>query len=268
MTQTKEPMISTTCRVCNMKVEAIFSTVLLQKHPTQYFQCLDCGYVQTEEPYWLPEAYESSINDSDTGMIMRNLWLRNVATTLIYFLFDHKGRFLDYASGYGLFVRLMRDVGFDFYWKDKHTENLFAQGFEFSKSENLSIELLTCFEAFEHFVDPLAEFENLLCISRNILLSSEFVPEPLPSPSEWWYYGVEHGQHIGFYQKKTLLYLAQKYNLNFYTNSQNIHLLTEKQFLAHTFKCITKVSKYTTPFIQKRMQSLTWKDSKKLKTIY
>ncbi len=107
-------MTTSICRICTKPVESIFSTVLLQKHMTQYFQCLNCGYVQTEDPHWLPEAYESSINDSDTGIIMRNLWLRNVATTLIYFFFDNKGRFLDYGSGYGVFVRLMRDVGFEF----------------------------------------------------------------------------------------------------------------------------------------------------------
>ena len=256
------------CRVCKSKVSKIFSSNILQKYSVEYFHCPRCEYIQTENPYWLEEAYNSPINVSDTGMIMRNLWFRNVAATTIFFLFDYKGKFLDYGGGYGVFVRMMRDVGFDFYWQDKYTENLFAQGFEFAETEKMPIELLTCFEAFEHFVDPLAEFENLLCISRNILLSSEFVPEPLPSPSEWWYYGVEHGQHIGFYQKKTFLYLAERYNLNFYTNSQNIHLLTEKQFLAPTFKLITKVSKYITPFIQKRMQSLTWKDSKKLKTKY
>ena len=88
-------MNSTACHVFKMTVEAIFPTVLLQKHPTQYFHCLDCGYVQTEEPYWLPEAYESSIKDADSGIIMHNLWLRNVATALIYFLLDHKRRFLD-----------------------------------------------------------------------------------------------------------------------------------------------------------------------------
>jgi len=256
------------CRVCKSTVSKKFSSNVLQKYSVEYFQCSRCEYIQTENPYWLEEAYNSPINVSDTGMIMRNLWFRNVAATTIFFLFDYKGKFLDYGGGYGVFVRMMRDVGFDFYWQDKYTENLFAQGFEFAETEKLPIDLLTCFEAFEHFVDPLAEFENLLCISRNILLSSEFVPEPLPSPSEWWYYGVEHGQHIGFYQKKTFLYLAEKYNLNFYTNSQNIHLLTEKQFLAPTFKLITKVSKYITPFIQKRMQSLTWKDSKKLKTTF
>ena len=259
-------MVSTTCRVCNKTVEAIFSTVLLQKYSAQFFKCSQCGYVQTEEPYWLEEAYKVSINDSDTGMIMRNLWLRNVATTLIYFLFDHKGLFLDYGGGYGVFVRLMRDAGFNFFWQDKHTENLFARGFEFPESEKFTIELLTCFEAFEHFVEPVTELENLLSISRNILLSTEFIPEPTPPPDEWWYYGTEHGQHIGFFQKKTFEFLASKYNLYFYTNGQNIHLLSEKKLLPSSFKIMTKTSKFTTPLIQKRMKSLTWKDFEKLKT--
>ena len=258
--------MSLTCRVCNMQLEAIFSTVLLQIYSVKYFKCSQCGYVQTEEPFWLKEAYDTPINDSDTGMIMRNLWHRNIAATLIYFLFNKKGKFLDYGGGYGVFVRLMRDVGFDFYWQDKHTENLFAQGFEFSESEELSVDLLTCFEAFEHFVEPRAELENLLSISRNILLSTEFIPESTPPPDEWWYYGTEHGQHIGFFQKKTFEFLAIKYNLYFYTNGQNIHLLTEKKLLSFTFKWMTKVSKFITPLIQERMETLTWKDFDKIKS--
>ena len=258
-------MISTTCRVCIKTVEAIFSTVLLQKHSAQFFKCSQCGYVQTEEPYWLEEAYKASINDSDTGMMIRSFWHRNIAATLIYFLFDKNSKFLDYGGGYGVFVRLMRDVGFDFFWQDKHTENLFARGFEFPESEKFTVELLTCFEAFEHFVEPVTELENLLSISRNILLSTEFIPEPTPSPDDWWYYGTEHGQHIGFFQKKTFEFLAKKYNLFFYTNGQNIHLFTEKKLSSSTFKLLTKVSKFITPLIQKRMESLTWKDFEKLK---
>jgi len=257
-------MTTSICRICAKPVEVMFSAVLIQKYSTQYFKCSQCGYVQTEDPHWLEEAYESSINYSDTGMIMRNLWLRNVATTLIYFFFDNKGPFLDHGSGYGIFVRLMRDVGFDFSWQDKHTENLFAKGFEFSESENSKVELLTCFEAFEHFVEPAVELENLLCSSRNILLSTEFIPEPVPAPGKWWYYGMEHGQHIGFFQKKTFDYLAEKHNLHFYTNGQNIHLLTDKHLLPFAFKWMIKLSKYIAPLIQRRMKSLTWKDMEKL----
>ena len=174
--------------------------------------------------------------------------------------------FLDYGGGYGVFVRLMRDIGFDFYWQDKHTENLFAKGFEFRESDQNPVELLTCFETFEHFVEPAIELENLLNISQNILLSTEFIPDPVPSPDEWWYYGSEHGQHIGFFQKKTFEYLANKHSLYFYTNGQNIHLFTKKRLLKPAFKWLTKASKYINPLIQKRMDSLTWKDFETLKS--
>ena len=69
--------------------------------------------------------------------------------------------------------------------------------------------MLTCFEAFEHFVDPVTELEKLLKTSQNILLSTEFYPEPLPNPDEWWYFSMEHGQHVGFFQKKHLSILRE-----------------------------------------------------------
>ena len=260
-------MTSPACRICSDSVSEVFSALLLKKYSVKYFQCPKCGYLQTEEPFWLEEAYQTSINYSDTGMMMRSLWHKNIAATLIYFLFNKKGQFLDYGGGYGVFVRLMRDIGFDYYWQDKYTKNMFAEGFESKGMINNQVELLTCFEAFEHFVEPTRELEKLLKISRNILLSTELYPEPIPRPDQWWYYGAEHGQHIGFYQKETFQYLADKFSLYFYTNGQNIHLLTEKRLPPSAFKWITKISKYTTPLIQKRMKSLSWKDMKKLKAL-
>ena len=258
-------MTKSICRVCASPVTKIFSGSLLENYSVDYFQCSFCDYVQTTEPFWLEEAYNRPINDVDTGLMMRSFWQRNITSTLIYILFNTRGLFLDYGGGFGVFVRLMRDIGFDFYWQDKHTENLFAKGFEFTESEQNSVELLTCFEAFEHFVEPAIELENLLNISQNILLSTEFIPDPVPSPAEWWYYGSEHGQHIGFFKKKTFEYLANKHSLYFYTNGQNIHLFTKKRLLKPAFKWLTKASKYINPLIQKRMESLTWQDFETLK---
>jgi len=258
-------MSSIVCRICSLSTEKIFSTIVLQKHSVEYFKCSHCGYVQTESPFWLKEAYSSPINDVDTGLLMRSYWHRNVTSTLIYILFNQGGKFLDYGGGYGVFVRLMRDIGFNFYWHDKHTENLFAKGFEFGKSDHNPVELLTCFEVFEHFAEPAIELENLLNISNNILLSTEFIPDPVPDPAEWWYYDSEHGQHIGFFQQKTFEYLADKHSLYFYSNGKNIHLLSKKRLLKPAFKWLTKVSKFINPLIQKRMESLTWQDFETLK---
>ena len=259
-------MAKSICRVCTSPVSKIFSGTLLEKYSVDYYQCQFCSYVQTTEPFWLEEAYSRPINDVDTGIMMRSYWHRNITSTIIYTLFNKSGKFLDYGGGYGVFVRLMRDIGFDFYWQDKYTENLFAKGFEFAESEQNPVELLTCFETFEHFVEPAIELEHLLNVSQNVLLSTEFIPEPLPSPDEWWYYGSEHGQHIGFFQKKTFEYLAKKHSLYFYTNGQNIHLLSKRCLFKPAFKWLTKVSKFMNPIIQKRMESLTWQDFETLQS--
>ena len=71
------------------------------------------------------------MNIEDTGIIKRNILLAKRTSAILFFLFNKKESFLDYGGGYGLFVRLMRDGGFNFYWNDPFTENLFARGFEY-----------------------------------------------------------------------------------------------------------------------------------------
>jgi len=55
-----------------------------------------CGHFRTEAPSRLEELYNTPIMDSHTSMALLYLWLVNVAT-LIYLLFDNKGRFLDFS---------------------------------------------------------------------------------------------------------------------------------------------------------------------------
>jgi hypothetical protein len=121
----------------------------------------------------------------------------------------------------------MRDNGFDYYWNDPYCTNLLAAGFEYEIKSGDKIELLTAFELFEHFIDP-AETNKLLAISRNIIFSTQLLPKPIPEPDKWWYYGFEHGQHISFYSKETLQFIARKNNLNFYS-TLGLHIFTEKR---------------------------------------
>ncbi len=120
-----------TCKICGKENKFVFKAKILKKYEISYFHCENCGFLQTEEPYWLAESYKSPINISDTGYLSRNINLSKIVTTLLVSFFDYKKKFLDYAGGYGVFVRLMRDIGFDFYWYDKYTQNLFARGFEY-----------------------------------------------------------------------------------------------------------------------------------------
>ncbi len=246
--------------MCGELAKEVFQTKILGKHRVSYLLCPRCGLLQTEEPYWLDEAYTSPINMSDTGILVRNMYLQKVASTLIYSFFDTDGTFVDAAGGYGLFVRLMRDVGFDFYWSDKYTQNLFARGFEWDKNHKPRVELVTCFEAFEHFVNPMVEIKELLRISKNILFTTELLPAPTPEPNAWWYYGLGHGQHIAFYSPQTLQYIARAFNANLYSVG-SLHLLTEKNLNRLSFSWITRTSKrglFT--FVRKKMNSRTMED--------
>lgn len=245
------------CKICNTENNICFSGKVLDKYNISYYHCSNCDFVQTEEPYWLDESYAHPINLSDTGYIVRNLFYAKRLTILLFLLFGKHARFLDYAGGYGLFVRLMRDIGFNFNWDDKYTKNIFAIGFEWNQKSK--VDAVTLFEAFEHFIYPISEIENLLNITDTIIFSTELHPNPLPAPENWWYYGLDHGQHIAFYSEKTLKYIASKYDLNYY-NMKSLHILTKKKISTLTLLG-TRLSKFGLhQIVASKLNSKTWLD--------
>lgn len=231
------------CRICNNDAELEFRHKVIGKYNVKYYYCTNCSFLFTEDPYWLDESYMSPINISDTGIIRRNLYFSKILSTLIFLLFDRNEKFLDYAGGYGILTRLMRDIGFDFYWYDKFTKNIFARGFEVNQDENKKFELLTTLEVFEHLVNPVEEIEKMLRFSSNILFSTELLPIPVPAPQNWWYYSFDHGQHISFYSRKTLNFIAKKFKLNFYSCGE-IHLFTKNKFNPFIYYLLVKSGKY------------------------
>ena len=206
----------------------------------QYYRCNACGFICTEEPYWLQEAYSEAITGSDIGLVRRNCRLAVIAGTLIPLFFGSGGLFLDYAAGYGLFVRLMRDRGLDFRWYDSYCSNLFARGFSGSVAGDQTYRLLTSFELFEHLSDPLGEIGRMLTLSRTILFTTELVPPGCPKPGEWWYYGLEHGQHVSFYTKKSLQVIAERFQLHLASNGKSMHLLSDRRVPAGLFYLLAR----------------------------
>jgi hypothetical protein len=237
------------CKICNSASSKIFRRSILNRYDVDYFQCSSCGFIQTEEPYWLKEAYLAPMTIEDTGIIKRNVLSAKRTSTVLYFLFNKEGRFLDYGGGYGIFVRLMRDYGFDFYWTDPYTENLFARGFSFNSGSDVPIELLTTFECFEHFADPLNEIEKMLSISRSILFSTDIFTSGIPCPEQWQYYYFSHGQHISLYSITSLKVIAERFNLHLYTNGKSFHLLTQKVLSSTVFNVLLKSSLLGIPSI-------------------
>jgi hypothetical protein len=230
------------CRICGTTSSKIFRRKILNKYDVDYFQCSSCGFIQTEEPSWLEEAYRSPINTEDTGILKRNILLVKRTSAILFFLFKRKESFLDYGGGYGLFVRMMRDCGFNFFWSDPFTENLFARGFEYDPSHTDKIELITTFECFEHFIDPMQEIEKMLSISQSILFSTETFSSGTPNPDTWKYYYFSHGQHISLFSLSSLRYVAKKYKMHLYSNGKSFHLLTNRSMNNLIFNVLLKLS--------------------------
>jgi len=249
------------CKICNLKTKNIFTAKILNKYDVKYYYCNHCGFLQTEDPYWLQEAYSNSISFADTGIMSRNVSNSKIIAVILYFLCDQQGKYLDFAGGYGFLTRLMRDIGFDFYWYDPYSPNLLARGFEL-KSNSLKYELITSLESFEHFNEPIKEIESMMHFSDSILFSSELLPSLIPKPEEWWYYTLESGQHISFYSYKTLKYIAQRYNMNFYSNGKNIHLFIKNRKISNKiFNFLLQYQKYGLYFyVKRKMKSLTVDD--------
>ena len=213
------------CKICDSETYKIFNAVVLNKYNVDYFQCKNCGFAQTEKPYWLQEAYESPINLSDTGVIYRSERMSKITTTLITLFYNRNASFLDYAGGLGVFTRSMRDIGFDYYWHDPYTKNELARGFEGSLDKKY--EVVTTFESFEHFENPLEEVEKILKFTDTIILTTDLISNPAPAHLQWWYYGSEHGQHIAFHSEQSFKVIAKKHNLH-YHKALNVHILTKK----------------------------------------
>lgn len=214
------------CKICDTATNYVFEAKILNKYIVKYYQCPNCEFVQTEKPYWLKEAYENPMNYTDTGIMLRNKRLSRITTTIICFFFNKNSPSLDYAGGYGVFTRMMRDRGFDFYWSDPYTQNALARGFE--ALPNMHFEQVTTFESFEHFDEPMTEIKKIAEISKNIIFSTEPLPKTLPAIDDWWYYATEHGQHIAFYSTKTLNIIAGKIGVHYY-NIGNVHFFSQKK---------------------------------------
>ncbi len=227
------------CTVCGHEAQKVFTGQILNAYNVGYFFCPYCEHLQTEEPFWLDEAYKNPIANEDTGILKRNMDNAVYSTGVICSFYDTKGKFLDYGGGYGVFVRLMRDIGFDFYFYDKYSKNLFAPGFE--HKENDKAGLVFGLEILEHLYNPIETLDKIFKISEDFFFSQTLLPLPVPDIHNWWYYAPVSGQHISFYRNKTLDFIADMFNKK-HLNYKDLHLFTSKNITGEDFKISIKNS--------------------------
>ena len=218
------------CPICSDQMKLSFNAQVLGKYAARYEACDGCGFLRAHEPHWLDEAYSSAIAAADTGLVARNFALAAKIAGVLYWATGERGagRYLDAAGGYGMLTRLMRDMGFDFYWADKYCENLLVPGFEY-QPESGPCRAVTAIEVLEHLTDPAAFIAETLeaAGADTLLFTTELYQGPPPDPSVWWYYSFATGQHIGFFQRRTLEVLGARLGLQF-ASANGLHVLSRK----------------------------------------
>jgi hypothetical protein len=225
------------CKICGLSSTPFGQAAVLRKYPVRYYRCEGCGFIQTESPYWLEEAYTTAIARQDVGIMQRNLANCEVTTAVLNLLFPDLTCAVDFGAGHGVFVRLMRDRGFNFSWCDRYATNDYARGFE--HREGTRYGLLTAFEVLEHLSDPVSDLAPLMELSDNVFVSTWLVPEPAPGLPDWWYYSPTTGQHIALYTPSALQRLAAHFGRSLLSHG-SYHLFTKQPKSNLRFQAATR----------------------------
>ncbi|MGA8611324.1 MAG: class I SAM-dependent methyltransferase [Xanthobacteraceae bacterium] len=185
---------------------------MLGRHKVGYWQCRDCGSLQTDEPYWLDEAYTNSLAVSDTGAVWRCLTCRAVIWSVLGVLRMRRARLLDFGGGTGLLCRLLRDTGIDAWTCDRYS------GGEYAQLVRLDIDgispgmfgVVSMFEVFEHLPHPAEDLAKLFGLGPEVLIASTEPYSP-QYDAKWWYLSPGSGQHVFFYSQRALQLMADRY---------------------------------------------------------
>jgi hypothetical protein len=194
----------TPCRLCGGKTALAFHKVLLGKHRAGFYHCAQCESLQSEQPYWLAEAYSPAVDAIDTGAAQRVLYSVALTHSVMRMLGCRTA--LDFGGGSGLLCRLLRDAGHDAYWYDQYSSPGYATGF--TGSPRNTYDLVTSFEVIEHFPNPRGDLEELFSGKPGaVLLMTEIYTG---QGEDWTYLAPEEGQHIFFYSPRALAMIGTR----------------------------------------------------------
>ncbi len=196
------------CRLCGGDAPPAFRKLVLRRHDVSFHRCGTCGSVQTEQPYWLDEAYAIPGVHVDVGIASRTIknWVALAALFELIGL-PREALVVDFGGASGLLARLLRDVGYDARSFDKYSTPAFTSYFNATHPKLSKPRIITAFEVFEHFVDPKAELSALLDGRPDLVAFTTWFCDG--QPDDWIYYAEDCGQHVFFYTQKAIRDFAE-----------------------------------------------------------
>lgn len=216
------------CRLCKNQATFSFEKLVLKKYNVSYFKCVHCKSLQTEDPYWLDEAYKFNLSNLDTGAIQRNL--NNFAFCFAFIDIFNVKNVIDFGGSDGILCRFLRDHMINCKTYDKYATPVYAQDFITRDIEK--VDLVMAFEVFEHLKNPDIELDEIFKFDPEYLLFSTEIF--INQNDQWPYLAEQGGQHIFFYSVDAINLIAERYNYNatligsiilFYKKNENYQTL-------------------------------------------
>ena len=206
-----------TCPLCSSKNYSLFH----KDHLRKYLQCLNCDFVFVSSQYHLSESeerkrYDTHNNNPEDPRYRQFLSQLTVPLNELISI-DSYG--LDFGCGPGPTLSLiMQEKGHQMDLYDKfyaRDQSVFKKTFDF----------ITLTEVLEHLSDPIFEIERLKSILKPdgvIAIMTQTLTQNTDFKA--WYYKNDPS-HIGFYNQKSLGYLADYLALEIAHYSERIIFL-------------------------------------------
>jgi hypothetical protein len=250
----------------------LFEHQVLGKYRADYYYDETIGYIFIRQPHWLDDAYSEPISSLDTGLLARNL--ANIDTISRCLSKNSHHRVIngvDLGAGYGLFVRGMRDIGINFYWSDKYSENLLARGFEAKSGE---YDVAVAFEVLEHLPNPIEflrdshkAFRFHTCFFSALCFDEQKLPD-----TDWWYWAFEGGQHISFFSRRALEWMAEQLEMRLWDIKGDVFAFSKLEWKPVENirpklwrRVRNRVNRMLLPQQAPLRESLTWSDHFKIR---
>ncbi len=202
------------CRLCQGATREVWRHLVLGKYDAGYFECADCGSLQTETPYWLDEAYSIGGAGFDTGACQRSIDSALAMSALLEGLGFRKDReCLDFGAGIGLYARMMRDRGWNYFAYETYNAPYYMDKFT-AEPGSRTWGLVSAFEVFEHLPDPAQTLDLILGAAEDYVFFSTELFEG--QGRDWHYPNPAEGQHVFFYSRKALESVARGHGFEFH----------------------------------------------------
>jgi hypothetical protein len=229
------------CMICgNANQFTTTKATILSTFPTSLVHCQICDFEWFSGANdWLDKAYQNPIADTDTGIVRRNMELHPILSSL-FMLGASTSKFLDWGSGSGLLIRMLRDDGLDCIGFEPFTEPVLAPGFTYKQEHVIRskgpFHCVIAIEVVEHLLSPVEFFQSALSLADTIIFTTELTDSKAQG-EDWWYYSKDTGQHISFYSRKSLKLIATSFGASYqHTRGQSLHMITRDQRQAKIFK--------------------------------